>query len=66
LNQGKYQEAILHLTEAVRINPGFAEAHYLLGDAYFKMGNRSPALREYEILKTMNPTFANILYQKIK
>jgi hypothetical protein len=29
-------------------------------------GNRGLALKEYEILKTMNPGLANALYQKIK
>jgi tetratricopeptide (TPR) repeat protein len=66
LDRGKYQEAIPHLNEALRINPNYAEAHYNLGDAYFMTGNRGLAMREYEILKTMNPALANALYQKIK
>jgi Flp pilus assembly protein TadD len=66
LNQGKYQEAISHLNEALRINPNYAKAHNNLGNAYLMVGNRGLALREYEILKTMNPGLANALYQKIK
>jgi len=41
-------------------------AHYNLGIACFMIGNRNLALKEYEILKTMNPGLANALYQMIK
>ena len=53
-------------TEALRINPNITEPHYNLGIAYFMMGNRNSALKEYEILKTMNPGLANALYERIK
>jgi len=64
--QGKYQEAVTHLTEALRINPNLVWAHYYLGIAYLAIGDRNRALKEYEILKTMNPDSANALYEKIK
>jgi tetratricopeptide (TPR) repeat protein len=66
LNQGKYREAISHLSEALRVDPNSAEAHHNLGNAYLMIGNRGLALREYEILKTMNPGLAEALYQKIR
>ncbi len=64
--QGKTQEAVAHFAEALRIKPDYAEAHYNLGNAYLMIGNHGFALKEYEILKTMNPGLANALYQKIK
>jgi tetratricopeptide (TPR) repeat protein len=64
--QGKTQEAIAHFAEALRIRPDYAETHYNLGNVYLMIGNRGLALKEYEILKTMNPGLANALYQNIK
>ena len=64
--QGRSQEAISHLNEALRINPNFAEAHYNLGKAYLMISDRGLALKEYEILKTLNRGLANDLYQEIK
>ena len=61
LEQGKYQEAVMQLSEALRLNPNFAEAHYNLRKAYLMVGNRGLALKEYEILKAMNPDLAERL-----
>jgi len=66
LSQGKYQEAIPHLKEALRINCNYAEAHNNLGNAYLMVGNRGLALKEYEIFKRLNPALANALHKKIK
>jgi len=66
LSQGKYQEAIHQYREVLRINSNDLEAHYNLGNASLMIGNRGLALKEYQILKTMNPGLANILYQKLK
>ncbi|MGO8989658.1 MAG: tetratricopeptide repeat protein [bacterium] len=63
---GRYPEAIAEYNESLRIKPDYAEAHYSLGDAYIKMGDRSSALREYEILKTMNQNLANSLHEKLR
>jgi tetratricopeptide (TPR) repeat protein len=66
VRQGKYQEAVFHLTEALRIKPNLAATHYNLGNVYLIIGNRELALEEYKILKAMNSDLANTLYQKIK
>ncbi len=66
LNQGKHQEAADQYKEALRINPKFAEVHYNLGNAYLTIGDPVLALKEYEILKTMSPSLASRLYQKMK
>jgi tetratricopeptide (TPR) repeat protein len=53
-------------TEALKIKPDYAEAHYELGTVYLAMGDRNSALREYEILKSKNPGLAEALYRGIK
>lgn len=63
--QGRIEEAIVNYTEALRINPDFAEAHFFLGLAYLMIGNRDSALEEHKILKTINPNLANTLSHKI-
>jgi hypothetical protein len=40
--------------------------HYYLGIAYLAIGDQNLTLKEYEILKTMNPDLANTLHEKIK
>jgi len=64
--QGKYQEAVFHLSEALRIKPNLAATHYNLGNVYLIIGNRELAIEEYKILKAMNSDLANTLYQKIR
>jgi hypothetical protein len=53
-------------TKAQQIDPGYAEPHYNLGLAYFMSGHRDPALKEYEIFKTINPDLAKALHQKME
>jgi tetratricopeptide (TPR) repeat protein len=64
--QGNYQEAIYQYSEVLRIDPNLAGVHYNLGSAYLRIGNRGLALKEYGILKVMNPDLANALYQRMK
>jgi len=63
--QGKTQEAVAHFVEAVRLQSDYAEAHINLGLAYLMTGDKVSALREYKILKKLNPDLANKLYHKI-
>jgi protein O-mannosyl-transferase len=48
LDQGRPEDAIPHLMEAVRIQPGFAGAHGALGDALSRSGRKAEARAEYE------------------
>lgn len=41
--QGRTAEAIAHFTEAVRLEPGFADAHFNLGVAELNLGNAAKA-----------------------
>jgi S1-C subfamily serine protease len=41
--QGRYQEAIPSLKEAIRLNPNYAKAHYNLGSSYAELGQYQEA-----------------------
>ena len=53
------------LKEAIRIKPDCIEAHYLLGSAYVKKGNKDDALKEYEILNDSGKILAGKLLKLI-
>ena len=38
IDQGRYDEGIMHLTEAIRLDPGSARSHNTLAAAYFASG----------------------------
>jgi tetratricopeptide (TPR) repeat protein len=63
--QRKDQEALFHFTEAVRIIPDYAEAHLAMGMLYLMVGKKDLALKEYKILKKINPNLAKTLHQRI-
>jgi len=45
-DKGKFREAIIQYQNAVQLDSRFAEAHYQLGEAYLKLGDRSAAFQE--------------------
>jgi tetratricopeptide (TPR) repeat protein len=45
--------------------PDYAEAHYNLGLTYLAIGDKNSALAEYNILKSLNPQFADELLNRI-
>ena len=47
VQQGKLEEGIEHLTEAVRIRPAFVEAHINLGEALFQQGKLDEAEAQF-------------------
>jgi tetratricopeptide (TPR) repeat protein len=59
-------EQIEALKQAIRLQPDFAWAHAFLGLAYVQIGETAAAAREYEILKTLDPTLAEKLPQSIR
>jgi Flp pilus assembly protein TadD len=63
---GEYQKAIPHFAEALRLDPHLPEAHFSLGMTYRIIGDRDSALREYRILKGINPDLANILHERLE
>ena len=62
---GRYPEAIDANKQAIIIKPDLAKAHYNLGVTYLVAGNKSLALEEYKILKTMDADKANELFKLI-
>ena len=62
---GRHQEAINSFKQAVSIKPDFVEAHYNLGITYLLNGDKSLALEEYRILKTLGAEQADQLYNLI-
>lgn len=55
---GRMQDAIEQYEEALRINPEYAEAHYNLGNIFFKEGKVSDAIGHYEQALRINPEYA--------
>jgi tetratricopeptide (TPR) repeat protein len=60
---GMHEEAIKSFKKAIGIEPDFAEAHLGLGISYFYLKDRSSALKEYDILKRLNPQLAKELFK---
>ncbi|MFZ0419603.1 MAG: tetratricopeptide repeat protein, partial [Candidatus Sulfotelmatobacter sp.] len=46
LSQGKYREAAIQYSNALQIDPRFAQAHYQLGQTYLKLGDSQRAYQE--------------------
>src|SRR5215467_1172511 len=44
--QGKYREAVIQYSNAVLIDPRFAQAHFQLSQSYLKLGDTSRAFQE--------------------
>ncbi len=57
-NQGRFDEAIAHHTEALRSKPDFAEAHYNLGGALKDQGRVDEAIAHYTEALRSKPDFA--------
>jgi Tfp pilus assembly protein PilF len=45
--EGRLDEAIIHLSNAIRLNPGYAEPYFNLGVVYYRKGDRQEAVRYY-------------------
>jgi tetratricopeptide (TPR) repeat protein len=64
-NLNRRAEAIEAFKQAIKIKPNYAEAHYNLGTAYLAIGDKNSAMAEYNILKSLNPQFADKLLIQI-
>jgi tetratricopeptide (TPR) repeat protein len=53
--EGAVDEAIAHLTEAIRLDPGADEPHYDLGGIYLRQGGLADAYREFSEVVRLNP-----------
>jgi tetratricopeptide (TPR) repeat protein len=61
----RYNEAIEAFKQAIRIKPDYASAHYNLGLTYLVINDKDSALEEYRILKDLQSTMANKLFNLI-
>jgi tetratricopeptide (TPR) repeat protein len=58
--QGKYQEAIFHLTEALRIKPNLAATHYNLGNALMRQEKYQEAIDHFTESLRIMPGLADV------
>jgi len=53
-SQHKYSEAIERYQQAVKLNPDLADAHYRLGQAYVRTGQKEQAQQEFELYERLH------------
>ncbi len=53
--KGKYREAAIEFTNAIKIDPGFAEAHYQLAQTYLKVQEQGRAYQELNRTLELQP-----------
>ena len=61
MGMGLHKRALPHLVEAVRLEPGIAEAHYRLGLCYVHTGNNQAAIEQQVALQELDSDLANLL-----
>ncbi len=61
-DEGKFDEAIAHFQEALRINPNFSEGQFSLANALTYKGEISNAVSNYEKTLRMKPNYAEAHY----
>jgi tetratricopeptide (TPR) repeat protein len=66
VHRGEYDCAISDFTRAVEADPGYPETHYNLGYTYLRKGNMDLALRELEILETLDEELTGKLRRKLE
>lgn len=54
--EGKYKEAVIQFSNALKVDHNFAEAHYQLAQAYLKSGVMMPAYAELVRTVDLDPT----------
>ncbi len=62
---GRYNKGIEALKHVTILKPNWARAHYHLGVAYLKSGDKNLALEQYEMLKGLDKNYANKLFSII-
>jgi len=60
--QGKLDEAIMHYTVALRMNPEYSKAHNNLGTTFARKGNVEKAVYHYLEALRINPNYAGAYY----
>ena len=63
--EAKIKEAAEAFRQAIKLKPGFADAHYNLGLVYLNLGDKTAATEECETLKKLDPVQATKLCERI-
>ena len=63
--QGKNQDAITRLNDAIRINPRLGEAYFNLGMIYLRTGKKDLAIKILRTLKSVDTNWAAKLSREI-
>ncbi|GHS86336.1 hypothetical protein FACS189487_00420 [Campylobacterota bacterium] len=61
---GKWQEAVQHLTRAIEQNPNSADAYLLRGNSYKELGDRSAAISDFTQAIKFDPHDAESYYNR--
>lgn len=62
---GNIQDEMGAYKKAIRVDPDFVPAHYAIGQVYLNKGDKTSALDEYKILKKLDETAADKLFDEI-
>jgi tetratricopeptide (TPR) repeat protein len=57
LQEKRPDEAFVHCTKALELNPGFIDARYNLGTVFVAMGKNAEARAEFLKVLAINPNF---------
>ncbi|MEP2667464.1 MAG: tetratricopeptide repeat protein [Cyclobacteriaceae bacterium] len=64
LSKRNYEEALIHINEALNINALYPEAYYTRGAIKEKLDDKEGALRDYTIYLELNPDQFDALFRK--
>lgn len=64
LSKRNYEEALIHINEALNINALYPESYYTRGAIKEKLNDREGALRDYTIYLELNPNQYDALFRK--
>ncbi len=62
VNEGKFEEAKAHFTEAMRLNPGYDKPYYNLGNVLYTQGKYEESKAHYTLALRVNPGYAKAHY----
>ncbi len=57
--EGKYEEALFHSNEAIRLYPVFSKGYNTRGLVYFKLGQYQQAIKDYNEVIRLEPNYAD-------
>src|SRR5574340_887887 len=61
--KGKYREAVIQFSNAIKVDPRFASAHYQLAESYAKLGIWQSAYNELQRTVDLQPSNLNAQLQ---